>query len=105
MRLVNTDPSLLDYFKPDQELRDGLEYVDRGGGSNPLKLVVSAADGSKLNTDAAYQRMWTLQGALERYKDVGTVVSLPTLLAEGDRAPFSFFLSYETLMRMMEEPK
>ena len=105
MRLVNTDPSLLDYFKPDQELRDGLEYVDRSGGSNPLKLVVSAADGSKLNTDAAYQKMWTLQGALERYKDVGTVVSLPTLLAEGDRVPFSFFLSYETLMRIMEEPK
>jgi len=102
---VNTDPSLLDYFKPDQELRDGLEYVDRNGGSNPLTLVVSAADGSKLNTDAAYQRMWTLQGALERYKDVGTVISLPTLLAEGDRTPFSFFLSYETLMRIMEEPK
>src|SRR5437764_3303556 len=105
MRLVNTDPSLLDYFKPDQELRDGLEYVDRSGGSNRPKLVVSAADGSKLNTDAAYQKMWTLQGALERYKDVGTVVSLPTLLAEGDRVPFSFFLSYETLMRIMEEPK
>jgi predicted RND superfamily exporter protein len=49
--------------------------------------------------------MWTLQGALERYKDVGTVISLPTLLAEGDRVPFSFFLSYETLMRIMEEPK
>jgi len=102
---INTDPSLLDYFKPNQELRDGLEYVDRSGGSNPLKLVVSAADGSKLNTDAAYQKMWTLQGALERYKDVGTVISLPTLLAEGDRVPFSFFLSYETLMRIMEEPK
>jgi uncharacterized protein len=105
MRLVNTDPSLLDYFKPNQELRDGLEYVDHSGGSNPLKLVVSAADGSKLNTDAAYQKMWTLQGALERYKDVGTVISLPTLLAEGDRVPFSFFLSYETLTRIMEEPK
>ena len=102
---VNTDPSLLDYFKPHQELRDGLEYVDRNGGSNPLTLVVSAADGSKLNTDAAYQRMWALQGALESYKDVGTVISLPTLLAEGDRTPFSFFLSYETLMRIMAEPK
>ena len=88
-----------------EELRDGLEYVDRNGGSNPLTLVVSAADGSKLNTDAAYQKMWTLQGALENYKDVGTVISLPTLLAEGDRTPFSFFLSYETLMRIMEEPK
>src|SRR5438874_2156405 len=102
---VNTDPSLLDYFKPHQELRDGLEYVDHNGGCNPLNLVVSAADGSKLNTDAAYQKMWTLHGALENYKDVGTVISLPTLLAEGDRTPFSFLISYEKMMEMMEQPK
>lgn len=102
---VNTDPSLLDYFKPHQELRDGLEYVDRSGGCNPLTLVVSAADGSKLNTDAAYQKMWTLHGALENYKDVGTVVSLPTLLAEGDRTPFSFLISYEKMMEIMAQPK
>src|SRR5438445_3596628 len=75
---VNTDPMLLDYFKPKEALRDGLEYVDRNGGSNPLTLVVSSADGSKLNTDAAYQKMWTLHGALENYDDVGTVISLPT---------------------------
>src|SRR5712692_9133562 len=105
LRKVNTDPSLLDYFKPHQELRDGREYVDRSGGCNPLTLVVSAADGSKLNTDAAYQKMWTLHGALENYKDVGTVISLPTLLAEGDRTPFSFLLSYEKMMQIMEQPK
>jgi uncharacterized protein len=102
---VNTDPSLLDYFKPHTELRDGLEYVDRTGGSNPLTLVVSAADGSKLNTDAAYKKLWTLHGALENDKDVGTVVSLPTLLAEGDRTPFSFLVSYEKMMEIMEQPK
>jgi predicted RND superfamily exporter protein len=102
---VNTDPSLLDYFKPHRELRDGLEYVDRNGGANPLTLVVAAAGGGKLNTDAAYEKLWTLQSALENYKSVGTVISLPTLLAEGDRAPFSFFISYETMMRMMEQPK
>src|SRR5438477_823388 len=102
---VNTDPSLLDYFKPHQELRDGLDYVDHNGGCNPLNLVVSAADGSKLNTDAAYQKMWTLHGALENYKDVGTVISLPTLLAEGDRTPFSFFISYEKMMEIMAQPK
>src|SRR6266566_841276 len=102
---VNTDPSLLDYFKPHQELRDGLEFVDRTGGSNPLTLVVSAANGSPLNTDEAYKKMWTLHGALENYKDVGTVVSLPTLLAEGDRTPFSFLISYEKMMEIMEQPK
>src|SRR5438067_13197749 len=102
---VNTDPSLLEYFKPDSELRDGLEYVDHAGGSNPLTLVVSSAAGSVLNTDAAYQKMWRLHGALENYKDVGTVISLPTLLAEGDRTPFSFLISYEKMMEMMEQPK
>src|SRR5438445_3742307 len=105
LKQVNTDPSLLDYFKPHQELRDGLEYVDRNGGCNPLTLVVSSADGTKLNTDQAYQKMWTLHGALENYNDVGTVISLPTLLAEGDRVPFSFFLSYEKMMEIMEQPK
>src|SRR6266403_5373211 len=102
---VNTDPSLLEYFKPHQELHDGLEYVDHNGGSNPLTLVVAAADGSKLNTDNGYQKLWTLQKALEKYKAVGTVISLPTLLAEGDRTPFSFFLSYEKIMEIMEQPK
>src|SRR5438094_8521270 len=102
---VNTDPSLLDYFKPHTELRDGLEYVDHTGGSNPLTVVVSAADGSKLNTDAAYQKLWRLHSALENNKDVGTVVSLPTLLAEGDRTPFSALLSYEKMMEIMEQPK
>jgi uncharacterized protein len=102
---VNTDPSLLSYFKPHQELYDGLQYVDRSGGSNPLTLVVSSADGSKLNTDAAYQKMWRLQGALENYNDVGVVISLPTLLAEGDRVPFSFLISYEKMMEMMSQPK
>src|SRR5438874_10299643 len=105
LKYVNTDPSLLDYFKPHQELRDGLEYVDRNGGCNPLTLVVSSADGSKLNTDAAYQKMWGLHGALENYNDVGTVISLPTLLAEGDRTPFSFLISYEKMMEIMEQPK
>ena len=86
-------------------MRDGLEYVDNNGGCNPLTLVVSSSDGAKLNTDAAYQKMWRLHGALENYHDVGTVISLPTLLAEGDRVPFSFLLSYEKMMEIMEQPK
>jgi uncharacterized protein len=102
---VNTDPSLLDYFKPNTELRDGLEFVDRTGGSNPLTLVVSASNGSLLNTDEAYQKMWRLHDALENEKDVGTVISLPTLLAEGDRVPFSFLISYEKMMEIMAQPK
>lgn len=102
---LNTDPSLLDYFKPNEELRDGLEQVDRSGGTNPMTLVVSAANGEKLNSDDAYKKMWSLQGALEANKNVGTVISLPTLLAEGDRTPFSFLFSYEKILQILEEPK
>ena len=46
---MNTDPSLLDYFKKGKEPREGLEYVDRNGGSNPLTLIIASADGSKLD--------------------------------------------------------
>src|ERR1041385_3307786 len=92
---LDTDPSLLDYFKPHQELRDGLEYVDHNGGSNPLTVVVASADGSKLNTSDAYHKMWDLQSTLENYKGVGTVISLPILLAEGKRHPFAFLFSKE----------
>lgn len=105
LKRVNTDPSLLDYFKPNRELRNGLEYVDRSGGSNPLTVVISDAAGRPLNTDEAYRRMWEFQRDLENYQGVGTVVSLPTLLAEGDRTPFSFLISYEHMMRIMEDPK
>jgi predicted RND superfamily exporter protein len=68
-------------------------------------LVISAADGSKLNTREAYQEMWSLQGALEDHKGVGTVVSLPVLIAEGKRHPLAFLLSREHLLRIMEEPE
>jgi len=102
---INTDPSLLDYFKHGTELRDGLEFVDRSGGCNPLALVVSASNGTLLNTDEAYEKMWRLHSALEHEKDVGTVISLPTLLAEGDRVTFSFFISYEKMMEIMSQPK
>src|SRR5437763_4059012 len=73
---IDTDPSLLDYFKPDQELRDGLEYVDRSGGSNLLQIVIASADGSPLNTDAAYERMCGLHKAFEAYNDVAQAISL-----------------------------
>ncbi len=104
MRKLNTDPSLLDYFKRHEPLRDGLEYVDRNGGSSPLDLVVAAADGSKLNTEAAYKKMWQLQAALEHYPAVGSVISLPVLTAEGERVPLAFLLPEETLLRLMDKP-
>jgi predicted RND superfamily exporter protein len=102
---LNTDPSLLDYFKANHEPRSGLEYVDRNGGSNPLTLVVASADGQELNTTEAYDKMWDLQSALENHAGVGTVISLPVLIAEGKRRPFAFLFSKEHLLKKMEGPK
>jgi predicted RND superfamily exporter protein len=102
---LDTDPSLFEYFKPHRPLRDGLEYVDRNGGSNPLTMVVSATDGSTLNSKDAYKQLWGLQTALEDHKGVGTVISLPVLMAEGRRRPLAFLLSSEHLLKIMEEPK
>jgi len=102
---LNTDPSLLDYFKKGKEPRTGLEYVDRNGGSNPLTLVVTAADGGKLDTKEEYEKMWDLQDVLEDQKNVGTVISLPVLMAEGHRRPLAFLLSWNHLLNIMNEPK
>jgi len=98
---------------PSKECREATEaaqpgWSDRGnvyGGSNPLTVVVAASDGGKLNTGDAYDRMWNLQRALENHKGVGTVISLPVLLAEGKRHPFAFLFSKEHLLKKMEEPK
>ncbi len=102
---LNTDPSLLDYFKKDKEPQVGLTYVDRNGGSNPLTLVIAAANGGKLDTKEEYQKMWALQDALEDHKGVGTVLSLPVLMAEGHRHPFAFLFSWNHLLSIMNEPK
>lgn len=102
---LDTDPSLLDYFKKDTPLREGLEYVDRNGGSSPLTLVVAARDGGRLDNRDEYDRMWDLQDALEQDKHVGTVVSLPVLMAEGNRHPLAFLFSWKHLINIMEEPK
>ena len=102
---LNTDPSLLDYFKKGMEPHDGLAYVDRNGGSNPLTLVIAAANGDKLDTKEEYEKMWDLQDALEQHKGVGTVLSLPILMDEGHRHPFAFLLSWNQLLNIMNEPK
>lgn len=102
---LNTDPSLLDYFKKGRQPREGLEYIDRNGGSNPMTMVITAADGGKLSTKEQYARMWALEDVLEEHKGVGTVLSLPVLMAEGHRHAFAFLFSWDRLLKIMNEPK
>jgi predicted RND superfamily exporter protein len=102
---IDTDPSLFSYFAQGKELRDGLEYIDRNGGSSPLKLVLRDAAGGKLTNNENYKRLWSLQEALENDKAVGSIISLPVLMAEGSRAPLAFLLDWEGLLRQMNKPE
>lgn len=102
---LNTDPTLFSYFSKGSNLRNGLEYIDQNGGSSPLDLVIRDSAGEKLSTNKAFKRMWALQDALENDPNVGSVLSLPVLMAEGMRQPLAFMLNWESLLMWMEKPK
>jgi predicted RND superfamily exporter protein len=100
---LNTDPSLLSYFPED--LRRDLERVDRSGGSSVMEIVVRDARGRKLDDNQSYERLWRLQQDLERNREIGSVISLPLLMAEGDDLPFSFLFSWRTILKKMAAPR
>lgn len=102
---LNKAPSLYSYFARGGEIREGLEYVDRNGGSSPFRVVVRDRSGAKLSNRRTYGRLWELQRDLERHSAVGVVVSLPLIMAEGKRAPLGFLFSHEFLLERMEQPK
>jgi predicted RND superfamily exporter protein len=100
---LNTDPSLLSYFPED--LRRDLERVDRSGGSSVMEIVVRDGRGRELDNNQSYERLWRLQQDLERNREIGSVISLPLLMAEGDDFPFSFLFSWTTILKKMAEPR
>ncbi len=104
LRKLDTDSSLFDYFKKGSILRQGLEYIDRNGGSNPLSLVIMHPDVAKFNNRKAYRKLWRLHLALEKDPAVGHVVSLPTILGEARRSPWVAFMSFEWLLSILESP-
>lgn len=101
---LDTDPSLLAYFADGSEVRRSLEAIDPHGGSNPLNLAVRRADGGRLDNDASYRSMWALQRALQADAAVGTVVSLPVLMAEADRSPLATLLPWNWLLNLLSRP-
>ncbi len=101
---LNTEPSIFSYFKKGSELRDGLEYFDRNGGSIPLNIVVTDRRKAPLKIDEAYPRLWRLQTTLEQDPSVGSVMSLTLLLAEAKaRHPFlTSFLPLGWVLKALE---
>jgi len=102
---LDTDPSLFAYFKKNSEIRNGLEYIDRHGGSNPLSIVIEDPENTKLNDSDAYSKMWRLHLALEKDPAVGHVVSLPILLAEAKRSFIANLMKLEWLLDAMDSPR
>ncbi len=102
---LNTDPSMLQFFSPRSPIHRGLSYIDRNGGSSPLNLVIKADDGSTLDSQAAYERMWRLQTQLEALPSVGSVISLPVLMAEAKQEPLAIFLVWDWLLDILDKPK
>ncbi|MAS87269.1 MAG: hypothetical protein CMH30_04745 [Micavibrio sp.] len=98
---LKTDPSLLTYFEKNSELYQGLYYVDENGGSNPLLVVVKRRNGQRLDTQESYDMMWDLQKAFAKHPDVGSAISLPVILAEGDEHWLGKLLPFKTLVNIL----
>jgi len=74
--MLDTKPSLFAYFKKGSEIRNSLEYIDQNGGSTPLNIVVANPNKTPLNIRTDYQRLWSLQSALESDPAAGSIMSL-----------------------------
>ncbi len=98
---VNTDPSLLTYFKSSQEIHRGIQEVDRYGGSNPLNFVISDRSGKRLKNSETYKRMMELQNDLESHPAVGSVLSLPVLMAESQENWLARLLPWGSILSIL----
>ncbi len=101
---LDTEPSLFSYFRKGGEIRTSLEYIDRNGGSIPLNIVLENPDKTPLKIDKAYPRLWRLHDALEHDPAVGSIVSLPLILAEAKRAPLASLVPVGWMLKLLQSP-
>ncbi len=102
---INTDPSLLAYFKKGSELRNGLEYIDRNGGSSPLFMVVEEPEVRAFTSKEGYEKLWDITYALEEDEEVGSAVSLPVIIAQAEQNVIARMLTIEWLIDLLETKK
>ncbi|MGH8222489.1 MAG: efflux RND transporter permease subunit [Woeseiaceae bacterium] len=101
---IDSDPSLFAYFDPRSKVYRDLMAVDPHGGSSPLNLAVRRNDRKRLDNDESYERMWNLQRALQRDPAVGSVLSLPVLMAEAQRTPLAKVLPWNWILDLLSQP-
>lgn len=102
---IDSDPSLFAYFDEDSAVYRSLAAVDPHGGSSPMSIAVRRKDGARLDTDDSYQRMWRLQRALQKDPAVGSVVSLPVLMAQAERKPLAKLLPWNWILDLLSRPR
>lgn len=106
LKMIDSDPSLLSYFSKSSEIHKGLSYIDQNGGSSPLILVVRTKDKDKIHSNKSYKKLWNLQEALEQHRSVGSVISLPLLIAQAAKTPiFGWLFPRSILLKAMEMPR
>ncbi|HXV27940.1 MAG TPA: MMPL family transporter, partial [bacterium] len=102
LKKTDTDPSLIAYFREGSEIRKGLEYIDRNGGSSLLNITVKDRSGEKLNSRTAHKKMMALHEALEKGPAVGSVISIAVILSEAARNPLTKIITRERLLKILD---
>nr|WP_240969647.1 MMPL family transporter [Sneathiella limimaris] len=99
---LETDPGLMAYFSKEGEIGRSLQEIDKNGGSSPLLLVVSRKTGDQLDAADSYEKLWKLHNQLAGEREVGTVLSLPALLAEANRHPLAFLIPWPQMVSLLQ---
>jgi predicted RND superfamily exporter protein len=102
---VDTDPGLLTYFSEGSELREGLEQIDRDGGSSTLDIVVEDPDSERVDAPNVFARLEAFQAALEADSAVGVVVSPTVLIGHARTLPLASMLPVSMLLDLASSPQ
>jgi len=102
---VDTDPGLLSYFGEGTELREGLERIDRDGGSSTLDIVVRDAEGARVDAPAVFRELEALQASLDADSAVGVVISPTVLVGHARTLPLARLLPVATLLDIASSPQ
>jgi predicted RND superfamily exporter protein len=105
MLRIDTDPGLLTYFSEGSELREGLEQIDRDGGSSTLDVVVADPGGERVDAPAPFAALQDLQEYLEADSAVGVVVSPTILIGHARTLPLAGLLPVRTLLDLASSPQ
>lgn len=101
---LDTDPGLLTYFASGDPLREGLEMIDRDGGSSTLDIVIRDQGGGRLDSPEVFAKMEVFQASLEADPAVGMVLSPATLIGHARTMPLARFFSLEILLDLASSP-